>query len=562
MRVLVAALILSAAATSANAESVTVGLDVSPPNIRPGQSATITWNAQNAKACVATGDWSGKKYVNGQETVTPKAVGTVSYTITCDGVANSRTLMVDSGAAATPVVGTMAPAQPAAPNAPTPAAASAVGPTAPAQSAAAAAQHAGPNALTPVPAQPSNSNAPAPSDAAQPAADAPGTPMPDAPLPKAGIPVVKVSGNKLVDANGNTVQLRGVDVSALEFYPILNEGGDYWGGQRPNIKAIRAWKANAIRVPLNEQSYLGQTCYQGSPKPKGQRADPSGKYKAVVRAVVDEATAAGMYVILDLHKNTPPAVLPGSAQPVQICSISQMQQEMADAANSIAFWTALAGDYKDRPNVILDLFNEPHIDNFEYPQGVRDAAAANWTILRDGGTGKLIYGNNQALQQSWKSAGMQEMLDAVRATGARNVVMVSGLSWAQDLSRWLQFVPKDPARQLALSWHAYPQYGKAYGTPEYNEPGLGNGAYKHAEAILSAGYPIIVGETGDQSSNGTVATPFLAILLPWADSHNVSVVGWGWNAWGSASANLIKDSSGTPTDGYGKAFRTWLQAHH
>jgi len=315
-------------------------------------------------------------------------------------------------------------------------------------------------------------------------------------------------------------------------------------------------------VPLNEQSYLGQTCYQGAPKPKGQRADPSSKYKAIVKSVVDEATAAGMYIILDLHKNAPPAVLPGSAQPVQICSISQMQQEMADAANSIAFWTALAGDYKDRPNVIFDLFNEPHIDNFVFPAGVSDAALANWTILRDGGTGKLIYGNNQALQQSWKSAGMQEMLDAVRATGARNVVMVSGLSWAQDLSHWVQFVPKDPAKQLALSWHAYPQYGKAYGTPEYNDPGLGNGSYRFAEGILNAGYPIVVGETGDQSANGTGAAPFLAILLPWADAHNVSVLGWGWNAWGAASANLIKDGSGTPTDGYGKAFRTWLQNHH
>ena len=506
------ALILSVAASVASAESVTVGLDVSPANIRPGQSTTITWNAQNAKTCAASGGWSGNKYLNGQETVTPKAVGTVSYTITCDGVAQSRLLTVSADAGAP---------------------ANAAGATEP--------------------------TAAAPAPDAAPAADAPTVTMPDAPLPKAGIPVVKVSGNKLVDGNGNTLQLRGVDVSALEFYPILSEGGDYWGGQRPNIKAIRAWKANIIRVPLNEQSYLGQTCYQGAPKPKGQRADPSGKYKAVVKSVVDEATAAGMYVILDLHKNAPPAVLPGSAQPVQICSISQMQQEMADAANSIAFWTALASDYKDRPNVIFDLFNEPHIDNFETGG---EGPLANWKILRDGGTGKLIYGNNQALQQSWKSAGMQEMLDAVRATGARNVVMVSTLSWAQDLSRWLQFVPKDPAKQLALSWHAYPQYGKSYGTPEYNDPGLGNGSYKFAEAILNAGYPIIIGETGDQSSNGTVAAPFLAILLPWADSHGVSVVGWGWNAWGASSANLIKDASGTPTDGYGKAFRAWLQNHH
>ena len=192
-----AALVLGFAAYVASAEPVTVGLDVSPPEVRPGQSATITWNAQSAKACDASGGWSGKKYVNGQETVTPKAVGTISYTITCDGVAQSKLLNVSADAGAS----TPAPAG---------------------QSAAAATEEAASPA------------------ASAPAAESSAAPLPDAPIPKSAIPVVKVSGNKLVDGNGNTLQLRGVDVSALEFYPISNAGGDYWGGQRPNMKAIRA----------------------------------------------------------------------------------------------------------------------------------------------------------------------------------------------------------------------------------------------------------------------------------------------------------------------------------
>jgi hypothetical protein len=39
--------------------------------------------------------------------------------------------------------------------------------------------------------------------------------------------------------------------------------------------------------------------------------------------------------------------------------------------------------------------------------------------------------------------------------------------------------------------------------------------------LSGAGYPVIIGETGDQSSTGTVGTPFLAALLPWADAHAV-----------------------------------------
>jgi hypothetical protein len=141
-----------------------------------------------------------------------------------------------------------------------------------------------------------------------------------------------------------------------------------------------------------------------------------------------------MYVILDLQKNTPTAVLPGTQTSVQVCSISAAQQKMAD------------------------------------------------------------------------------------------------LGWAQDNSHWLEAVPIDPEKQLALSWHAHPNYGKKFGTPEYSEPRFGKISYQWSEAILRAGYPIIIGETGDQSCGGTVGAPFLALALSWADAHGVSVFGWGWNA--------------------------------
>ena len=379
---------------------------------------------------------------------------------------------------------------------------------------------------------------------------------------RAGGLAVKVSGNHLVDGNGHALQLRGVNVSGLEFYPILNTGdSNYWGSQSPDLQAIKAWHANAIRVPLNEQSYLAQTCFQMvNGKSVGQKSDPLGKYRAVVKKLVDQATTLGMYVILDLHKNAPAAILPGNPNPVQICSISTAQQEMADATNSPQFWTAVADDYKSYPNVIFDLFNEPHIDNFNAPAGGAGPLAV-WKILRDGGEGKVFYGNNTTLTQSWKSAGMQSMLDAVRRAGANNVVMVSGIGWAQDNSHWLEAVPIDPRKQLALSWHAYPMFGKEFGTPQYNEPGFGKISYQWNEAILQAGYPIIIGETGDHSAAGTVGAPFLAVLLPWADAHAVSVVGWGWNAWGAPSANLIKDPAGNPTDGYGQAMRSWMLNH-
>src|ERR1039458_645810 len=75
---------------------------------------------------------------------------------------------------------------------------------------------------------------------------------------------IRIADGKLIStADGSSVQLRGVNISALEFVAI---GGPAWanrnpwgaqtGDPTPNWKAIRAWKANVVRLPLNEASWL------------------------------------------------------------------------------------------------------------------------------------------------------------------------------------------------------------------------------------------------------------------------------------------------------------------
>jgi hypothetical protein len=62
---------------------------------------------------------------------------------------------------------------------------------------------------------------------------------------------------------------------------------------------------------------------------------------------------------------------------------------------------------------------------------------------------------------------------------------------------------------------------------------------------------VVISEFGDHNVPGTRGAPFVSRLLPWADKAGVSYMGWAWDAWKNPDNVLIKDNSGTPSDGYG-----------
>jgi hypothetical protein len=55
----------------------------------------------------------------------------------------------------------------------------------------------------------------------------------------------------------------------------------------------------------------------------------------------------------------------------------------------------------------------------------------------------------------YEVAGMQDLVDAIRDTGAKNSILVGGLAYSNDLSQWLTYKPTDPAANLAAAWHVY-----------------------------------------------------------------------------------------------------------
>jgi hypothetical protein len=154
------------------------------------------------------------------------------------------------------------------------------------------------------------------------------------------------------------------------------------------------------------------------------------------------------------------------------------------------------------------------------------------------------------VRYTWRNAGMQQMLDAVRATGATNVVLTAPLQWAQSLDGWLQNRPTDPANQLGASWHAYPAQGYPTQVACVKLPQCSAQVLAAAQAIRAAGFPVVITEFGDFI--GPSPPAMASRLLPFADANQIGYLAWTWDTWTGLKAHvLITDAAGAPTPGYG-----------
>lgn len=70
-------------------------------------------------------------------------------------------------------------------------------------------------------------------------------------------PALHVSGNRILTASGQAVRLLGVNRSGGEFACI--QGNGMWDGpmDQASVSAMRSWKVRVVRVPLNEECWLG-----------------------------------------------------------------------------------------------------------------------------------------------------------------------------------------------------------------------------------------------------------------------------------------------------------------
>jgi aryl-phospho-beta-D-glucosidase BglC (GH1 family) len=314
---------------------------------------------------------------------------------------------------------------------------------------------------------------------------------------------IAVSGNHLVNGNGEVVTLHGVNISSTEWQCLYGQAFESPSNEA-SIAAMAAWHINAVRIPLNEDCWLG---INGAPT-------AIAAYHEVMLNYVRRLNAHGIYAILDLHWVAPGATLSHDGP-----SFDGFY-EMADESHSPTFWRSIAGYFSSDPAVIFDLYNEPF--------------GISWQCWREGCIAPRGY----------QTAGMQQLIDAVREVGATQPVMVGGLEKAGLLgTEWLANRPTDPAGQLVASAHVYNTPSSYHFNTQFG--------------TVASRLPVVIGETGEMDCTDTDLDAF----LPWAQEHGVSYLAWAWYT-GECSTYpaLISNYNGTPT-AYGIGYREYLMAH-
>lgn len=311
-----------------------------------------------------------------------------------------------------------------------------------------------------------------------------------------------VAGNQVLTPAGKAVWLQGVNVPSLE-----------WSTRGDNLLrsitvAIDDWKANIIRLPVHAERWFGR----GSDQKDGGKS-----YRELVDQAIEAAETRSAYLILDLHHYRAPK------------------------DESIEFWKDAAARYKNRTSVLFGLLNEPH--------------GISWEIWRNGGVvdekaKSDAPKENEEKQTTFTSPGMQKVVDAIRETGANNVLLAGGLDWAYDISGILKgFALTDKSGNgIIYDTHVYPW----------------KSGWEQKFLAVAEKHPVLLGEVGCDSK----PMPFIPAsqhkdpyvwapqILATIQEHKLHWTAWCFHP--SATPRIIQDWEYTPTPFWGAFVRTAL----
>jgi len=268
---------------------------------------------------------------------------------------------------------------------------------------------------------------------------------------------LSVKGTSLIDKNGEIVILRGISL-----------GWHNWWSRFYDEKTItwlqNDWDCNLVRAAIGVEP---DGAYTDNPELANKRLDN----------VVDAAIKNGMYVIVDWHSHS-----------IRL-----------DEAKE--FFTRVATKYKDYPNIIYEIFNEPVEDSWEEVKSYSE-----------------------------------EIIKTIRNIDKKNIILVGTPHWDQDI----HLAADNPIQgydNIMYTLHFYAATHKKE-------------LRSRADYALQKGLPLFVSECAsmEATGDGPIDHQEWATWLEWMAGHNLS-----WVVWSVSSKNetcsMIKDNS-SPISGW------------
>lgn len=391
-----------------------------------------------------------------------------------------------------------------------------------------------------------------------------------APRRHAAFSPLHVSANHLLNAGNQPVALHGVDRAGTEYKCEQNAGifdndGANTPGDNPTnddleVQNMATWGVNSEVLGLNEDCWLGINGV--NPAYGGQNY-----INAIAHNVATEE-AHGIYPVIALYWEAPGTTLASSQDP------------MPDNDHAPLFWEEVANEFKNDPYVIFRIREEPYpsdgynlaawkcwsqgdvsysrSSDASLPRGWQSSpgtqTAPTSTGTRDDCTGQV---KDEKTTAPYQAVGMQSLLNIIRGTGARNIIQVPGIGYANMMACSPTGSPvscgfldsadgvrvTDPDNNMMADVDLYPESNVCgyQGNPSCYED-----TYLPVVQVM----PFDVGEIGENGGTGTSAiTTYVNMALNWLDANaGGNYYAWAWDEWGGL---ISRYTSATPAQVYG-----------
>ncbi|HEX3921539.1 MAG TPA: cellulase family glycosylhydrolase [Streptosporangiaceae bacterium] len=190
-------------------------------------------------------------------------------------------------------------------------------------------------------------------------------------------------GTKVLAADGSTFIPYGVTVPGLAHADYQ----DFTSADDAQIQAAaQDWCANTVRLQVSQDTLVGA----------GGTQDNTA-FMAAIEAEVSLAESFHLVVVINAQTQ-------------------DVGHEPGPTHATHVFWTDIDSVYGHDPQVVFDLFNEPHVN--------AGSTVADWKVWQAGGTVNGTY-----------YPGMQGLLNQVRGERATNLVWIEGPFTASTLAR-------------------------------------------------------------------------------------------------------------------------------